>query len=605
MMKILRIFPNMRETGYEELSFSLLFEIITSDRLKAVTQLYREMRKAGKRNLAEYRDSHFPAIMPCHQTGLVHLRYTKLASDQADMLVDALHDVPHVVLVCQGLEPGTVEVLIKYNEQGFDQTESSIANYRLYENAVKEANKYLLDYTGKTTAWTDIKTISHKMLLCHAPSAFFNPDATSLHDELTQRDNERQQEADAIRQSKAEQKKASKEKEEVIKTQRIMDFIARQPLRFDVIKRIVQIQENDEWRDINDRDINTLMQQCAIECGFDITPGIFRANLFSNSVKQVHPVREYILNLPAWNQETDYIAQVADMVHVKSDKTQWTEAFRKWFVGMVACWMNAHIANHTILTIIGEQGIFKTTWLDSLLPPALQRYGCKMSVNDRIDRDDRITTSEYALVNIDELDRMRDRELNSLKSLSSTPCINDRQPYGIVKEQRERMASFVASGNNDKFLTDETGNRRFLPFYAESIDSPYEHPLPYEGMYAQAYYLFMHGFKYWFDEKDVQALSEHVNQFKVMSPEEELLTVYFKPCNKGDENAKALRVAEIASRLSRWGNIPYLIDTRKLGLLLNRHGFKQIRKGHAGIRYYLVIEVDSQQIESNHRIDAL
>ena len=563
------------------------------------------MRQANKRNLPEFRDSHLPVIMPCHHTGLVHLRYTKLALDQTAMLVDALRDVPHVALAFQGLEPGTVEVLLKYNEQGFDLSESSIANYRLYEKALKEANKYLIEYTGKSTAWTDIKAISHKMLISHDSQAYCNPDATFLSEELNLRDAERQQEEDAIRKSKADQKKASKEKDEVIKTQRIMDFICRQPLRFDVIKRIMQIQENDSWRDINDRDINTLMQQCAIECCFDISPVIFRANLFSNCVKQVHPVREYIKSLTEWNKETDYIAQVAAMVHVNSDRQQWTESFRKWFVGVVACWMDAQIANHTILTIIGEQGIYKTTFLDCLLPPVLQRYGCKMTINDRIDRDDRITTSEYALVNIDELDRMRDRELNALKSLSGTPNINDRQPYGIVKEQRERMASFVATGNNDKFLTDETGNRRFLPFYAISIDSPYEHPLPYEGMYAQAYYLWLHGFKYWFDETDIQALSEHVNRFKVMSPEEELLTVYFKPCKKGDEGAKALRVAEIASRLNRWSNIPYPIDTRKLGILLNRHGFVQIRKGADGARYYLVIEIDIQQIESNHRLNAL
>ncbi len=605
MKDLVKFFPNMREACCEELSLSLLFERITGDKLEAMTGLYREMRLSGKRNLAEFRETHIPVIMPCFGTGLLHLRYTRLVEGQDILIVDALRDVPHVVMAFQGLEPGSVEVLVRYNSQGFDLTENSVSNYLLYEEATKECDRYLMGYTQRHTVWTDIKAIAHKMFVCHAPAAFFSPDATCLAEELAIRKEQRQHEKDEADRAKAEQKKAAKEKADCLKTKAIMDFIARQPLRYDVIKRVFQIEDGGQWRDITDRNINTLMQKCAIECGFDIMPSVFRANLFSDSVRQVHPLREYILSLSEWDQQTDYIGQVADMVHVTSDRLQWKETFRKWFVAMVASWMHDGVVNHTILSIMGPQGIYKTTFLDSLLPPVLQRYGCKMSVNDRIDRDDRITAAEYGLINIDELDKLKDRELNAIKSLTSTPGINERQPYGIVKEYRDRIASYVASGNNEKFLTDETGNRRFLPFYAESIDSPYENPMPYEGMYAQAYWLAGHGFRYWFDETEIKGLEAHVNEFKVMSLEEELLTVYFKPCRKGDEGAKALRVAEIASRLARWGSIPYSIDTRKLGTLLKKYRFEQVRKGEDGARYYLVIELDSQQIESNHKLNAL
>ena len=105
-----------------------------------------------------------------------------------------------------------------------------------------------------------------------------------------------------------------------------------------------------------------------------------------------------------------------------------------------------------------------------------------------------------------------------------------------------------------------------------------------------------------YDTPDLMAKIMGPNPIKL---EEELLTVYFKPCRKGDEGAKALRVAEIASRLARWGNIPYSIDTRKLGTLLKKYRFEQVRKGEDGARYYLVIELDSQQIESNHKLNAL
>ena len=39
----------------------------------------------------------------------------------------------------------------------------------------------------------------------------------------------------------------------------------------------------------------------------------------------------------------------------------WRTCFRKWFVSMVASWMDPKVVNHQILVLIGPQGIFKST----------------------------------------------------------------------------------------------------------------------------------------------------------------------------------------------------------------------------------------------------
>lgn len=62
---------------------------------------------------------------------------------------------------------------------------------------------------------------------------------------------------------------------------------------------------------------------------------------------------------------------------------------------------------------------------------------------------------------------------------------NERAAYGHYAEQRKHINTFCGTGNNPEFLSDPTGNRRWLPYEIESILSPREHPFNYEGIYAQ------------------------------------------------------------------------------------------------------------------------
>ncbi|MBQ6985044.1 MAG: hypothetical protein IJQ20_09010, partial [Paludibacteraceae bacterium] len=86
------------------------------------------------------------------------------------------------------------------------------------------------------------------------------------------------------------------------------------------------------------------------------------------------------------------------------------------------------------------------------------------------------------------------------------PAVSERAAYGYTKERRIRLASFCASGNKQEFLTDLTGNRRWLPFHTTSIQNPFYITLPYEQIYAQAKFLIDNGFQYWFDLDDIDVL---------------------------------------------------------------------------------------------------
>ncbi len=404
----------------------------------------------------------------------------------------------------------------------------------------------------------------------------------------------------------------------------------------------LQFRGKENWRNLTDKDINTMVCQCVAERGVNLSPNEMWTALKSDMVPAVHPLRAWLDGLKPWNScEPDWIDMVAQQVTVSpsplsnsledaasgyslefrgegnnttpsyttlynttpSADRLWRGCFKKWFVAMVASWMKDEVVNHTVLVLVGRQGIFKTTWLDNLIPPELRVYSSKLPLSGQISKDDRLRLCENGLLNIDELDAMCGREMNIVKSLLTSTDVNERAAYGRLKERRVRLASFCASTNKREFLTDITGNRRWLPFEVESIQNPFHTTLPYERMYAQASALVEEGiFSYWFDMEEMEVLEAHNEEFRAQENEEELLKVYFAVPATDSMNAKFLTTAEISEKLISAGNIKRPMSLSRLGMILGQHGFIASRQGTPARRGWIVYERDSEEINTERRL---
>ena len=406
--------------------------------------------------------------------------------------------------------------------------------------------------------------------------------------------------------------KKSGERKGDVKMQIAANFLRNQGLKFDVITHKLK---RSDMVDVTDRDINSMLLACNVESCQNISAQTFRSALMSNCIPEFNPLTDYLDEaVKAFTINPDgpsYIDQVAGMVHVTYTpqsplspegglSSLWHTCFRKWFVSMVASWMDPKVVNHQILVLIGPQGIFKSTWLDALIPKTLVSYRCRQSGTNFSDKDEQLRCAEFAMVNYDEFDRLSSSDLDNLKSLITTPDVSIRAPYGSTKERRVRIASYCASGNKFQFLTDQTGNRRFLPFYVEHIDSPFDHPIDHHRLYAEAVKMVKEGFVYWFTTEDIQQLSKYVEQFADRSPEEELLDVYFDiPKAPGVETrtVKFLTSSEIQAKLVSYGNIHRPIPLRTLCQVLDNKGFQRMRSNRK--RGYLVVELEATEINSN------
>ena len=356
----------------------------------------------------------------------------------------------------------------------------------------------------------------------------------------------------------------------------------------------------DKWQPISDRIVNSLWTAMSRDKPVR-AQDLFRV-IESDFVPDYHPFRYYLENLPEWDGETDYILGMSVSVQVKGDVEEqilFATYLKKWLVGMVAAWIDPNVVNNVILVLIGEQGSYKTTWFNYLLPPELKDYFYTKTNANRMGRDDLLTLAQYALVCCEELDTMKPAELNQLKAAVTMPSIDERAAYAHFHEHRQHIASFCGTGNNVQFLSDETGNRRWLPFEIERITSPREVPFDYQGIYSQAYALYQEGFQYWFSREEIQRLSQHNATFETPHTAHELISRYLRKPKPG-EPSDFLSATDI---LQLVGSNPVLkLTTNKIGRAMTDLGFERMRTGSE--RGYNVVQYSAEEIKARQRMKA-
>lgn len=407
--------------------------------------------------------------------------------------------------------------------------------------------------------------------------------------------------------------------------------------RWDELSRKLQVRAigdglpatgGEVWQDVDTRMINSIACDCAQALQMNITDREIRLVLNSKHIPSIHPLRDYLHSLEPYDPEANnhsWIDWLAGQVRVANNANEelnrlpqtkrlllndemmnccnpqgwWKYCFKKWFVAMVASWLFDEVANHEVIVLIGRQGIYKTSWLEHLMPPCLRAYCTTMSNPHDLNKDERMRIAEFGLICMEELDALNKRELNQTKALVTCTNINERGAYEYTKTRRVRVASFCGSGNDSQILTDDTGNRRWLLFDVESIESPFNYPdsiFPYDQIYGEALFLIEQHFCYWFDQDDIQSIEQHNAKHVRPQNESDLLRIYFTPANPGDNGAIFMTTAEISARLKDYGNITSPMNLSQLSRVIQSKGFP-LRRTHdsKGFVVYINQDLDNQR----------
>jgi len=186
---------------------------------------------------------------------------------------------------------------------------------------------------------------------------------------------------------------------------------------------------------------------------------------------------------------------------------------------------------------------------------------------------------------------MNKNSVNSLKSFVTRQRINFRRSYGHFTEDYLRRASFIGSVNDTTFLTDMTGNRRWLVFRAFEID--HMHDLDMDKIWAQAYSLYLSGYRSWFNLEDIAKINERNEQFRDQSYEEELIIRFFEFPEDEKTSGEWLSSSDVIDFLSSQNKSQAAkYNARGIGRILGKN--TDMKKRSGGVtKYYLKTVVDS------------
>ncbi|MBR4920410.1 MAG: hypothetical protein IKZ62_03715 [Prevotella sp.] len=352
-----------------------------------------------------------------------------------------------------------------------------------------------------------------------------------------------------------------------------------------------RIKDANDWQQLDERVLCSIRGQIAADTDKRVLKQDVRDVLSSDFSRLSHPVREYVEALPSWDGKDRVKELCTHLECAEPDYFEWT--LHKWLVAAVATWMNDLSSNHEIFVLIGSQGIYKTTFFRHLLPPPLRMYFWENAHNSFSSKDDHLALAENCLVEIEEIDLQSPRDISELKALATSEKVKERRPYARFREERHRLASFCGSGNQERFLSDDTGNRRWLCHKVSHIDDPRTWALDYDQLYAQLRDELRQGFRYWFDPDEQQRVEQHNEPFRIESDEEQLIRSRLRKPRVG-EKVTLMNSTMICQYLN--GAIGRGLSTRKIGMVMTTLGFKKVHTRQGW--FYEVYQIPLDQIQA-------
>ena len=348
---------------------------------------------------------------------------------------------------------------------------------------------------------------------------------------------------------------------------------------------------NDQWQQLDERVLCSIRGQIAADTDKRVLKQDVRDVLNSDFSRLSHPVREYIEALPSWDGKDRVKELCTHLVCQEPDYFEWT--LHKWLVAAVATWMSDLSSNQEIFVLIGSQGIYKTTFFRHLLPPPLRMYFWENAHNSFSTKDDHLALAENCLVEIEEIDLQSPRDISELKALATSEKVKERRPYARFREEKHRLASFCGSGNQERFLSDDTGNRRWLCHKVSHIDDPRTWALDYDQLYAQLRDELRQGFRYWFDPDEQRRVEQHNEPFRIESDEEQLIRSRLRKPRVG-EKITLMNATMICQYLN--GTVGRGLSTRKIGMVMTTLGFKKVHTRQGW--FYEVYQIPLDQIQA-------
>ena len=175
---------------------------------------------------------------------------------------------------------------------------------------------------------------------------------------------------------------------------------------------------------------------------------------------RVNPILDMIKSAK-WDGK-DRIEEIYNIFGIDKEDKLSKEIIKKWLMQAVCGLFNDDehpFSLDLILVFKGKQGIGKTRFFEHLA--MIPKYFGEGVCIDPRNKDSVIQATSNWICELGEIGSTLKKDMDSVKAMLTKANDEYRLPYGRSTLKFPRMTSFVGTVNDDKFLIDQTGNRRF------------------------------------------------------------------------------------------------------------------------------------------------
>jgi predicted P-loop ATPase len=219
--------------------------------------------------------------------------------------------------------------------------------------------------------------------------------------------------------------------------------------------------------------------------------------------RRFHPVLEYLEGV-VWD-ETPRLEGALSW-YFGAEDTPYTRAVgSRWFKSAVArvIWPGAQV--DCTLVFEGAQGLGKNRAIRALVPNPLWVSETRIDIGSK---DGLQSLRGKWIIFLDELDALRGKEISKVKSFLTSPKDYYRDSFGRRCRDYWRQCVFAGSTNEEEWLLDTSGNRRFWPVKIVRAIEADRLAAIRDQLWAEAYYRVKAGEAWHVDTVELRALCE-------------------------------------------------------------------------------------------------
>lgn len=267
------------------------------------------------------------------------------------------------------------------------------------------------------------------------------------------------------------------------------DFQTR--LRYDKFKNIVELFVDNEWRDMEDNDVVNIQTQISIlfscfgKVGKDM---IFDACMKVSKEQQFDSAIDYVSKLQ-WDK-TPRIDTWLHTVYGTPDNAYHRAVGSNWLKGLIKRIVYAGCKFDYVLVLEGAQGSKKSMSLSIL--GGKEIGGKNWHVETTMSTENKDFFMQFqgkAIIEFSEGETFSRTEVKRMKAIITMQSDKYRPAYGRLSVDFPRRCVFAMTTNQEEYLKDETGNRRWLPVKVLNEEADVEWLIANrDQLYAEAYY---------------------------------------------------------------------------------------------------------------------